>query len=58
MNKSIQDSLAVYQTDTGALKLKSDIEKDTIWASLKQISQLFERNKSTISRHIKNIFEE
>jgi hypothetical protein len=48
----------IYQTTSGALKIKTDCEKETIWASLDEISQIFERDKSVISRHIKNIFKE
>jgi hypothetical protein len=34
------------------------LEKETVWLSLKQMSKLFRRDKSVISRHIKHIFEE
>lgn len=50
--------LAVFQADDGALELKTDINKETIWANLEQIALLFGRDKSVISRHIKNIFKE
>jgi prophage maintenance system killer protein len=36
----------------------ADIQKETMWASLDQIAELFERDKSVISRHLKNIFSE
>ena len=44
----------------GELELDVNItpEKDTVWLTLDQMSELFQRNKSTISRHIKNIFSE
>jgi prophage maintenance system killer protein len=51
-------SLLIYQTPNGALELKNDAENETIWANLDQIAMLFGRDKSTISRHIKNIFQE
>ena len=34
------------------------MDNDTVWLSLDQMSELFQRDKSTISRHIKNIFQE
>lgn len=54
MNKK----LAVYQADNGSIELNLDVNNETIWASLKDISQLFGADKSGISRHIKNIFSE
>ncbi len=58
MIKKIQDHpVAIYQLKNGALQLKADVKEDTIWASLLQIAELFDTNKSGISRHIKNIYE-
>ena len=48
----------IFQTNNGSLELKTDSNIETIWANLDQISQLFNRDKSVISRHIKNIFKE
>ncbi len=39
-------------------KIETTFDEDTVWLSLEQMSELFQRDKSTISRHIKNIFEE
>lgn len=50
--------LAVFQAENGALELRTDRGNDTVWANLEQISALFGRDKSVISRHIKNIFKE
>lgn len=52
------NQLAVYQAENGALELRADSALDTIWASLDQIAELFGRDKSVISRHIKNIYLE
>ncbi len=41
-----------------SVKLEVNIENETVWLSLDQMSELFERDKSTISRHIKNIFKD
>lgn len=48
----------IYQAKNGAIELKGDWTQDTIWASLDQISSVFGRDKSVISRHIKNIYKD
>lgn len=53
--KSIKNNLAVYQAKNGAIELRSDSDMETVWASLDQIADIFGRDKSVISRHIKNI---
>lgn len=54
-NKS---SLIIYTTEDGLTNVDVTFDEDTVWLTLDQMSVLFDRNKSTISRHIKNIFEE
>ena len=54
--KSKEDKLVIYQTESGSIEFRDDIDRDTVWASLDQIAKLFGRDKSVISRHIKNIF--
>lgn len=51
-------SLIMYTTEDGITKIQATFDKDTVWLSIDQMAELFQRNKSTISRHIKNIFEE
>jgi len=51
-----EKKLAIYQAKNGAIELNFDDNEETIWANLNQISKLFNRDKSVISRHIKNIF--
>jgi prophage antirepressor-like protein len=48
----------IYQAKNGAIELKGDWTQDTIWANLDQISSVFGRDKSVISRHIKNIYKD
>jgi len=50
------NNIEIYQAENGEIEFKGDIQKETIWANLNQISKLFGRDKSVISRHIKNIF--
>lgn len=48
----------MYTTEDGLTKIETIFDEDTVWLSLDQMSELFQRDKSTISRHIKNIFTE
>ena len=48
----------MYQTPSGAIELRGDVTRDTIWATLYQIAEIFGRDKSVISRHLTNIFKE
>ena len=48
----------MYTTEDGITKVEVTFDNDTVWLSLDQIAELFQKNKSTISRHIKNIFSE
>ena len=50
--------LIIYQTEDGQTKIHVHMENETVWLSLDQMAELFQRDKSTISRHIKNIFDE
>ncbi|PJC62874.1 MAG: death-on-curing protein [Flavobacteriales bacterium CG_4_9_14_0_2_um_filter_32_27] len=52
------NQLAIYQAENGALELRADASKDTIWASKKQIAEIFGIDRSVVSRHIKNIFND
>ena len=53
-----EQKLAIYQAKDGSIELREDAAKETVWANLDQIALLFGRDKSVISRHIKNIFRE
>lgn len=50
--------IIIYQTDDGMTKINVNMQEETVWLSLDQMAELFQRDKSTISRHIKKIFEE
>ena len=50
--------IVIYRTSDGLIKIDVRVENETVWLSLDEMSELFQRNKSTISRHIKNIFDE
>ena len=54
--KEEQKNIAIYQSADGKMQIDVHLQEQTIWLSLDQISSLFQKDKSTISRHIKNVF--
>lgn len=50
--------IILYQTDDQETRIDVRLDGETVWLSLNQISELFQRDKSVISRHIKNVCEE
>ena len=54
----MNNNILIYTTPDGKKKLEVNLKDETLWLSLDQIAELFQRNKSTISRHIKNILKE
>ncbi len=50
--------IVLYQTPEGTVELDVRLERESLWLSLNQISALFERDKSVISRHLRNVFKE
>ena len=52
-----EESIVVYKSSDGVVQIDVQLADETVWLTLDQMALLFERNKSTISRHIKNIFE-
>ena len=50
--------IIIYQSEDGLTHIDVKIDNETVWLTLDQMATLFDRDKSTISRHIKNIFDE
>ncbi|MBV6505477.1 MAG: hypothetical protein ILNGONEN_01039 [Syntrophorhabdaceae bacterium] len=50
--------LVIYQTQDGQTRLQVRLDQETVWLTLNQMADLFQRDKSFISRHIRNVFEE
>jgi len=50
--------ILMYTTEDGLTKIEVELREETVWLSLDQMAELFQRDKSTVSRHIKNIFTE
>ena len=58
MEKLEENKIVIYKTENGETEIDVKMQEETIWLSLDQMANLFQRDKSTISRHIKNIFNE
>ncbi len=53
-----KSELKIYRTEDGTTEIKVKLENETVWLNLQQLTELFQRDKSVISRHISNIFKE
>lgn len=53
-----QDKIIIYQTEDGQANIDVKLEKDTIWLSQSQMTELFQRDRTVITRHINNVFKE
>jgi hypothetical protein len=54
-NKS---EIIFYRTEDGRTRLEVQLVNESVWLSLNQMAELFQRDKSVISKHIKNVFAE
>ena len=54
----MSNSTEIYQFADGQAQLSVTVDQDTVWLSLDQMVQLFDRDKSVISRHLRNLFAE
>ena len=57
-NEQNNSEMMIYTTEDGLTKIETTFDGDTVWLSIDQMAELFQRDKSTISRHIRNIFTE
>jgi len=57
MKDKSRGEIVLYRTEDGQTKLDVRLEQESIWLSLAQMVTLFERDKSVISRHLRNIFK-
>ena len=53
-----QSSIVIYATEDGSTNLQVKLEKDTVWLTQAQMSDLFQKDQSVIARHISNVFKE
>jgi hypothetical protein len=58
MVKGMKKEVVIYQAKNGAIELRGDFSRETIWATQAQIVELFDVDQSVVSRHINNIFKD
>ncbi len=54
----MSNQIVIFQTDDNKVSIDVRFDEETVWLTLDQMASLFDRDKSTISRHIKNVFDE
>lgn len=55
--KNDKGNILLYQTRDGQTKIEVTLSQDTVWLTADQMAELFQRTKSTISRHVRNVLE-
>lgn len=58
LNELTKGDLIIYEDENDKIEIEAFLYDETIWLPLNKIAELFEKDKSTISEHIKNIFDE
>ncbi len=58
MDEQSKGEIIMYQTEDGLTEIETTLVDDTVWLSKAQMAELFQRDRSVISRHIKNVFDE
>jgi len=53
-----ESNILMYKTEDGITKIEVTYDNETVWLSIDQMAELLQRDKSTISRHIKNVYDE
>src|SRR5699024_9905531 len=53
-----ESNLLMYTTEDGLTKIEATFVNDTVWLSVEQMAELFQRDRSVIGKHIRNIFKE
>ena len=51
-------NILMYATEDGLTKIEATFENDTVWLSIDQMAELFQRDRSVIGKHVRNIFKE
>jgi len=58
LKNSNNSQILLYQTEEGVTKIEARLEDETVWLTIDQMSELFQKSRSTINEHILNIYEE
>ena len=53
-----ESKIIIYQTEDGNTKIETRLEDETVWLSIDQMAELFQKSRSTVNEHILNIYEE
>jgi len=52
------NTILIYQTEDGKIKIETHFENETVWLSIEQMAEIFQKSRSTINEHILNIYKE
>jgi hypothetical protein len=58
MSEESDTPIVIYESADRAVEVRLDADQETVWLSLQQLADVFSRDKSVISRHLKNIFRD
>ena len=53
-----QDQVVIYQTEDGQTQIDVRLENETVWLTQAQMAELFQKDRTVITRHINNVFKE
>jgi hypothetical protein len=56
--KEENNKIIIYNTDDGNIKIEVKLKDETVWLSQKQMAELFDKDRKTITEHIGNVFKE
>ena len=57
-NEQNNSEMMIYTTEDGLTKIETTFDGDTVWLSIDQMAELFQRDRSVIGKHVRNIFKE
>ena len=57
-NTTPTSNILIYQSEDGNTKIETRLENETVWLTIEQMAELFQKSRSTINEHILNIYEE
>jgi hypothetical protein len=58
MNKNTKNKVILYANKSGNIELRADTKNDTLWTTQAQIAQLFEIDRSVVTKHVNNILKD
>ena len=53
-----KSNIIIYTTEDGLAKIDTTFDGDTVWLSIDQMAELFQRDRSVIGKHVRNVFKE